>query len=758
MKKCLYTIFVFIIFMGIPQFVLASTGTISGTIVEYLSGKSIPGVYIQVLGTNTEAISNERGEFEISDIPVGNYNIQFSAPEFKPYIKTDVIVRPNRITKIKAGLRVEPIQDKVTMTISANYFQKNEKEPHSVVNLSTEEVRRAPGTAGDVGRMLSSLPSTATISDEYNDLVVRGGNPLENGFFVDNIEIPNLSHFPTMGSTGGTLSAINPDLIAGVDFYTGGFSSIYGDRLSSITEITFREGNREEFDGQIDFSIAQAGGVFEGPIAKGKGSWIISLRKSYANVIQDLGLVDWGATPVFDDVQGKLTIDLSANHKISILNMLAAGYYDYDDGYEIENADYMQNTTGINWFARWSDNFYSNTSFSYAYLKREDNEGFRYSSSLWQWKNDYSESSYSMRNVNSLTMNQKNKLEFGVQVKHRQNDINYSVDRYTDHQGNVVPAIDTHFDYKTTDTGLFLTYIWNPFNNLSLTLGARGDYTTTNEVFHLSPRFSFSLKLVKNLSLNGGFGNYYQSIPLNFLAYNADFSDLEDMKSTHYILGLDYILKGGTKITLEFYDKEYENLPINPKYPNFLVTDRLAFDKYYLPEELVAEGTGRSRGVELMLQKKLVKKFYGILSASYFSSQYKDLSGSEWDRIYDNQYIFSLTGGFKPNKKWEMSLKWTILGGTPYTPIDVEQSKVRNKWILDESKFLGERYPTYNSLNLRVDRRFYFRNSYMIIYLDIWNLLNHKNVAYYSWDYDSNRVQTQYQMSILPVLGIEFEF
>jgi hypothetical protein len=145
------------------------------------------------------------------------------------------------------------------------------------------------------------------------------------------------------------------------------------------------------------------------------------------------------------------------------------------------------------------------------------------------------------------------------------------------------------------------------------------------------------------------------------------------------------------------------------------------------------------------------------MSASLFRCRYKDYLGQWRDRIYDNQYLFSAIGGYKPNNKWELSMRWNFAGGVPYTPFDLAQSAAFNKGIINQSRINAERYPNYHSLNFRVDRRFHFQHSSIVTYLSLWNVYNRRNVAVYFWNEVENRLDTLYQWSFLPVFGLEYE-
>ncbi len=175
-------------------------------------------------------------------------------------------------------------------------------------------------------------------------------------------------------------------------------------------------------------------------------------------------------------------------------------------------------------------------------------------------------------------------------------------------------------------------------------------------------------------------------------------------------------------------------------------------------EELVDNGKAFSKGIEVLLQKKLAKDFYGMAAGSISKARYRDFNGNWYDRIYDNQFNFTLEGGYVPNDEWEIKLRWIYAGGAPYTPFDYAASKENDKGIYDLSRTNSESLPDYHSLNIRIDKRFYFQGSNLIVYLSVWNVYNRKNVSQYSWNEVKNEPDKQLQWSTLPVLGVEFEF
>lgn len=746
MKKHII-LFVFVLVVVLKLEASPSVGTVQGKVSEDPGSRVIPGVLATIMDTGLHTLSNEKGEYKFTSVPVGNYRIKFSAAGFGTIVETDVIVRPDRITFLDVKMKEQLPHVKETVTVEESYYRKNEKVATSTINLSAEEIRRTPGTAGFITRTLTVLPGVAfTGLDENTDLIVRGGSPIENGFFIDNIEVPNINHLPRLGSTGGPFSALNPDLVQNVDFYSGGFSSNYGDRLSSITDITLREGNRSEFDGQLDLNLLMTGMVFEGPIKKGKGSWLISGRKSYVKLLNDLKILDVGDPLNTTDFQVKATYDFSPKHKISLLNFFADGNFRDFYGTITEDNFYTANTVGINWKSIWSEKFLSNTSLSYSFLQRRDRETSQVNARDWYWQAKDIARYFSIRNSNSIFFNSKNTLELGVQVKHERDNIDHYIHEYTD-KGVYYPSRDYDLDYHTTKYTLFLSHIWKPLYRVTTTIGLRGDYTSTQKVFHLSPRFSLSYQVNKSLSVNGGFGIFYQTVPMRFMTYYPQHIGLDDSRAVHYNLGLEYIAGTGTKITVEAYAKEYENLLIDPRFPMYLASE-LAIDSYYFPSSLTNDGKGYARGIELLVQKKLIKRFHGIFSLSLFKSRYRDFDGIWRNSSFENRYIINLVMGYKPNPKWELGLRWIIMEGRPSTPFYYDADGYK---VYDLSAYNTERSSAYNKLNLRAEKGFYFGKSSLIVYLDIWNVLNRKNVYFEMYEEDAH-------LPIMPVFGLKFKY
>ena len=416
-------------------------------------------------------------------------------------------------------------------------------------------------------------------------------------------------------------------------------------------------------------------------------------------------------------------------------------------------------TGGINWLYLWGEKGYSNTSVSYSSTKYVDKtDEVKTENRLLD--NRSLEQSFRLRNRNYYRLHPKHRWEFGVDAKAVITDYDNFYAEYTSALGDTVPALAIDAKIQAEKYGVFTSFTSTLWSRITTTVGIRLDYFSYSEKDHASPRFSLSYQMTDRTSIKASYGIYYQNLPLILLSQNDAHKNLKDPKAVHYVLGFQHLLSENIRLSLEVYHKDYDHFPLDPAQPQLFILDELyyRYGFFFNHEQLVDQGAAFSRGVELVIQKKLAKDIYGTLSASYFKSRYRDYDGIWRDRVFDNRYIVGIEGGYKPNNRWEFSLRWIYAGGPPYTPFDEEASHSLNRGVFDEDNINGARYPTYHSLNIRFDRRFHFSRSNLIFYFSVWNAYNRKNVASYLWNEMENKQDTLYQWSLLPIFGLEFEF
>lgn len=741
---------------------IESIGHIQGSVLDAETKSPLIGVNIFIkefqIGTTTDL----EGRYLLKNVPIGLVTLTLSYIGYEGVTKTDISVKPNKTIFSNIEMSSSIIEMK-EVVVTNGYFSELENKPISTTNFSSEEIRRSPGTAGDVSRILFTLPSVAKVNDQRNSLIVRGGTAVENSFYLDNIEIPNINHFPVEGSSDGPIGILNADFIENVNFYSGSFSPIYGDRLSSIMEIGYREGNKTEFTPKIQLNMAGVGGAIEGPIGQ-RGNYLFSFSRSYLDLI--LQQIEEGAPlPKYGDIQGKLIYNLDDKNRLTFLNVLSIDQIDMDQKKAIDNdaniygtTNGTTNTAGINWRRIWGESGYSNTSFSHTYTKFDRNYNNTVTLNEF-YKNNTLENMIKIRNINYLKLDNMNSIEFGVELQGIFTDYDTYYGEYKDQFGNITPPINVDGKADGYKFGIFGVHHWNLFNDLRLDYGARLDFFSYNDNLNISPRASLIYNINSKTVLSLSAGMFHQNIPNNVLAQSNDFKSLNTPNAIHYTFSFSRQIWEATRLSVEVYYKDYYNFPMNPTQPTLFLFDQVqVYGLFWSQQALEDNGRAISKGIEVILQKKLAKDFYGMVSGAISNTRYKDYFGDWYNRIYDNQFNFNIEGGYIPGNDWEFKVRWVYAGGAPYTPFDTDASQSAGVGIWDLNKTNSVRLPDYHSLNLRVDKRFYFDNSSLLLYLSVWNVYNRENIAFYYWNEITNQMDSQTQWSTLPVLGIEYEF
>lgn len=762
MTRSLILLFILLL---VPITILAQSdtrreGSITGTVVDAQTLEPLIGVNLLIEKTLTGTATDLEGNFAIQKLSPGIYTLVVRYIGFETRTIPDIIVGSNREQIIEIKLNPAAVQGE-EITVTSGYFSESSTDGIGKVSFSPEELRRSPGAAQELARVLNALPSVASRGETSQDMLVRGGSPTENGYYIDNIPLPEVRHFRTQsGQSNGPIGLVNTELVSDIEFAAGGFSSKFGNHLSSVSDISYRDGNSERLRGDLGANLA--GFVFnlDGPVSENT-TFLVSARRSYLDLIANA--INAGGAPSFADAQAKLTIEPNNRNKITFLNIYGTSLFEndieeaFDEGFAdaISNQN-DQNTTGLNWQHLWGKG-YTNTSLSYSTRRQEQllTDVLTKSTAL---DFDSRESMAVLRSNSFFRINPENSVEFGLELRTEQNDYDYFIAAETNQSGENRPDFTRDDNVNGSLSSAFASYTIQPNSKLSATFGLRSTYNSYNEDLNLSPRFKTRYQATNRLGLSFATGIYYQAVPRYLISQNASLADLKSTRSNQFVLGMDYLLTDDTKLTIELYDKEYRNAPILPAANS--VGDRNyildAFQQFY--DVLEDNGEAYSRGVEVLIQKKLAVDFYGMISASYFRTEHKDYTGTWQERNYDNRYLFSVIGGYRPNDLWEVSVRWSILGGRAYTPVDAIASANENTEVLDTSRFNEERYPAYHSLFTRVDRRFFMKRTNIVVFLEVWNVYNRQNVETDFWNIQTQQVDRATQFNLLPVSGFKFEF
>lgn len=736
-------------------------GEIYGRITDAASKQPLIGVNVILSGTTLGDATNIDGEFKIKSISPNTYQVRASLIGYNSITKTDIAVITARPVQLDFEL-TEQIFELESVTVLADYFSRVPTEVTSIRNFSYEEIRRAPGGFEDVIRALSILPGVAQAEPGRNDLVVRGGAPSENLYLVDGIEVPNINHFGTQGSSGGALSYINLDFVKETSFSTGGFSSKYGDKLSSVLSIDLRNGRNDRLGGKATISASQFGLNIEGPLSD-NNDFIFSARRSYLDLI--FKAAGFGFVPEYYDVLSKFNFKLDNNNS---LNYLFIGAFDnvryfnetadqrYDNS-RILGSDQVQYFTGLSW-RRIFDGGFFNLTLGRNFVDFDTSQ--RDSLLVPIFLNKSLEAENSLRGDLVYKLSANSELNFGFNVNMIKFKADILLPTFKTSFGDSLPNTSLNAKNNFTKSAFYTVYHQHLFNKLFANFGLRIDYFDPLETkFYLSPRFSFSYALNELTNINFSTGIYHQSPSYIWLIADESNKKLKNIRADHYILGLDHRLREDVLLKVEGFYKDYSNYPASKIRPYLVLANSGAgyggsdnnFSSFGL-EPLLSNGNGISRGIELSVQKKLSDiPYYGLMSMTYSKTDFTSLDGIERPGSYDQTWIFNFSSGYKFDEKWEASLKFRYSSGPPFTPFNSDGSQ-------SISSFNNDRLKPNHSLDLRVDRRWYFDKWTLITYLDIQNIYNRKNSTSIRWDPRTQSVDSESSIGILPSIGVSLEF
>ncbi len=702
------------------------------------------------------------GGYRLDGVPAGRYLVTFSLPGFRTTTRSEVVILSGRQTALNIELEKSSSDSEESVNVTGN-LGKVPEGTISQFNLTQGALTHLAGSIEDIGRMLNFFPAIAHVNELSNDLIVRGGSPFENGYYIDNIPIYNISHFQREGASGGIIGIINPDLVSEANFYVGAFPTRYGDRLSAIMDLRFREGLKDRTHLKLDLNVAGFTVSTEGPLFRKKGSFIVSLRRSYLDILA--AAFSDHIAPRYGDWHVRLNWSPNAKNQFTFLSILGdsliscdleeavdAGYNSYLDSHTYEL------TAGINWHRAWNARLDSSTSFSVSSLKDRDAVNKVEENSLYEARNE-KEVQFSLRSINRWELAPRQTLEFGFDLQHESSTFYNFFASHLDRWGDYFPGLTLEGDSSTLKGGLFLSWNWDPLRKLTAVISSRLEYFSFNRGFFFSPRVTVSYALSPAFSLRVASGVYYQQLYPLLLARNPQAWDMRAPRAVHLVIGAEFHPDDSTLVTLEIYNKDCSHFPLTPDDPSaFLIDNGVALTGFLHFDQIVDSGSANARGIEFFLHKTFGDRIYILAAASLFRSRYRDLTGVWRNRINDNRLIVTLAVGYDLDNGWKFSTRWNYAGGLPYTPCDLVRSAELNFGISDPARIMAARYPPYHSLYLRVDRRFIFKRSSLTGYFTLVNAYARGNVARYYWSSLKKKVDTLYQPPLLPIIGLQYDF
>jgi hypothetical protein len=745
----------------------APAGTIVGRVVNAGTSQPIEAALVQIEGTALSARADDAGRFIFADVPPGIYSLSARAIGYRPYVASEIVVGSGKPFEVTVTLVPQPIELEA-VEVQPTYFMPPTQAITSTQDLGAEDVRRAPGVQEDVIRAVALLPGVAVTAAGRNDLIVRGGAPYENLFVVDGIEVPNINHFGSQGSTGGPLSLINIDFVQSVAFSSGGMATKWGDRTASFTNITLRDGNRESLSGEVNLSATGFGAIAEGPLG-GSGSFLFSVRRSYLDLL--FKAAGFSFIPAYWDFQFKATQDLDAANRVTLLGIGAINTVSFtnetaDDRYDnsrILSPEQNQYFAGLTWQHFLNRGVFTATlgrTFTRFDAVQQDslvppNDVFRSIST---------EGENSLRIDLALQPSARLALNVGSLSKYASTlsyDMFLDGPLRLDQNGDPQPlSVDTSFTaFRTAAYAEARYYITSA---LRVTGGVRGIYYGFLDAVRVAPRVGLRFDPTARTSLTVGYARLYQAPSYVWLVGDPGNVDLlTPIAADQAVLGLERVLREDLKLQVEGYVKWYGDYPARVFRPQAVLApagfEDATNDIPFGLEPLESIGEGMAYGVEIYLQKRLSAiPVLGLASVALSRSQFQSFDGVTRAGAYDGRVIGNLLIGWRLNRAWEVSGKFRVASGLPTTPFITSGP---NAGQLDFTRYnTGPRLPTFHSLDVRIDRRWSFRGWQLDLYLDVQNVYGRENVSQVVWNPRIGGPEPNESLGILPSIGVNIEF
>jgi hypothetical protein len=763
----------------LPAFALAQNGTLRGVILDRTTQRPLNGVSIQMTDSSRGTLTDSSGNFTLT-APTGSYTLTATAVGYKPQTLFNLVL--NSGNDLQVTIELEPAAGELqNVTIRSGRRTARAatlETPLSVQRLTAEEIRAAPGGNFDISRVIQTLPGvggTAAGGGFRNDIIIRGGAPFENVFYLDGIEIPNINHFATQGSGGGPTGILNVSFIEDVKLSTSAFDARYDNALASVFQFRQRTGNPKKVQGNIRLSATELAATFEGPIVKDRTTFLASVRRSYLQFL--FKLIDLPIRPNYWDFQWKITHRINPKTTLTFLGVGAIDDFSFAAPREAtperlyiinSNPSIQQNsyTLGVT-LRRQIQNGFWNLALSRNSL---DN-------SLDQFE-DNRNPTEAGRNLRIRSAEMENKLRFDVNITRKGWKLAYGavaqlVDfnnqsfvrirkELRDTTGAIVqPTVANNFTSPLKPflrAGGFVQLSKRLLNDrLGVSAGLRTDGNSfTNEGWNLlqmlSPRVSLSYVLSDQWTLNGSAGRYFRLPPYTVLGF-ADNNNVLVNRSARYTAndhlaaGVEYLPSEALRFTVEGFYKRWRNVPVSVR--NGISLNNLGGDFNVLGNEAVTtDGKGEAYGLEFFAQKKLTARFFGILSYTLFVSRFSGKDGKLIASAWDNRHLLSSTLGYKLGRSWELGLRFRYQGGAPYTPFDEALSRLNfqslGAGVLDFARLNTLRLQGFNAADIRVDKKWNFRNLTLDFFIDISNVYAARNPGAPQYTFLRNEANTAF--------------
>jgi hypothetical protein len=775
--------------------------TVRGRVSDRDTRQPLAGVSVVLMAGTVPmgGISDENGYYRISQVPVGTYTLQARYPGYGVFSSENLIVSSAKELVYDIAL-AEATQEMVAeeVLISAQSHPAHAINELSVVStrsFSAEETQRYPAGVNDPGRMALTYPGVQKGGDDSeNDIIIRGNSSFGMLWRLEGIDIPNPNHFARPGTSGGGITVFSAQLLATSDFCTGGMAAEYGNAISGAFDIHFRKGNMETRENRFRFSLLGIDLNTEGPIQKGRSSYVANIRYSTLGLLNRMGfyLVGERVSNDFQDISFNLAFD-GKNGKsfVTVFGMGGLSLERYspvtdpaarEPGRSNHWEDRIQGSNmaavGVTWTRLLDENSYlkavaavvGNEIFrEYDTLDLQDVR-YRYNTELY----------LDQRLTASLTYRRKlgarTRFKTGMFLNQSFFDFyRQSAPRRpgTDITTDPVRTLNVDGQGQTQTFQLYAQVSHQLSDQLTVNAGAHFLTLLLNQTTALDPRISFKYQTSPRQTISLAYGLHSQHIPMNFFFYveqdtltdgsvttTSPNRNLPMIRSHHLVLSYNRVLGAQFRFMAEVYYQSLFRVPVRADDPLWWM---LNYQGGVADAPMTADGTGQNYGIDIALEKFFTGRFYFLITASRFKSQFQPLDGNTYNTRFGTEYTTTWTVGkeftFSKGQILQVGARLLWNGGFRYTPYQPDSSALLGYYVPDQSQLWEAQVSPYIRVDARISYRFNNRRTASLLSLDVQNASNRYNPNGVGYDPVKRELyNTGYPGGLIPVLGYQLDF
>ncbi|RKN83146.1 TonB-dependent receptor [Ulvibacterium marinum] len=777
----------------------AQVGVVKGIVLDKQSENPMEGATIELLDAEiaTGVITDLDGRFILKNVPIGRQVLRISYIGYESTTIPNVDVTTGKDIFLNVTLLESFDQlDEVVLTSDTNKDRPlNKLATVSARQFGVEEVTRFSGGRSDVGRLAANFAGVSAPDDSRNDIVIRGNSPTGLLWRLEGVPIPSPNHYSTLGTTGGPVSALNPNLLKNSDFITSAFPAEYGNAIGGVFDLGFRKGNADDYEYTLQSGIfTGVEAMAEGPMGKNNGSFLVAARYSLVGLL-GIGAGGTAATPNYNDVSFNLDFGRGKLGNFSLFGIIGNSDIEFlgddideDDLFAAEDENtFVESRFGVMGLKHrlsLGNNSYLRTIVSGSYsgndftVDRFIEKNTPQERLIRYTEADNTETRLTFSTLFNTKVNNKLTLRTGMLIE------NYGIEsllldrnEQADSDGDGDPDL---VNFRDIDENLSILqpYLQGQFRlteKITLNAGLHSQYSTLNKQFVIAPRAAVDYNFLPNHTINLGYGLHHQPVPLPLLFLNENVNgeliqtnrDLDYAQSSHYVLGYNVKLSDSWRAKVEVYYQDIEKAAVEAFPSSYsTLTEGADFGFENDRVSLVNEGVGFNQGIELTLEKFFSKGYYGLLTGSFFDSKYEGSDGIERNTPFNNGYVINLLAGkeFKtgPSGKniWFVDTRLTTSGGRYFTPVDLEASQQAGFEILQEDRAFSEQYDGYFRWDVKFGLKLNSRNkkSSHQFYFDLQNVTANENIFVRRYNRLTNQVDQVDQIGFFPDFGYKFQF